>query len=105
MNNTIITEIVEFKLNTTMTDEEFINIVDALETNFHSKQKGFIDTELIKSEKAGHWQMIQHWESLNDAKEVVKMMMGVPITEAFRKSIDPTSVKMSLLEQVKTWAK
>ena len=105
MNNTIITEVVEFRLNKAMTDEEFINIVDALENNFHSKQKGFIDTELLRGKEAGQWKMIQHWESLNDAKEVVKTMMKVPITEEFRRSIDPTSVKMSLAEQVKTWAK
>ena len=43
--------------------------------------------------------------TMADAKEVVKTMMKAPITEEFRKSIDPTSVKMSLSKQVKTWVK
>jgi hypothetical protein len=49
--------------------------------------------------------MIQHWASLDDAKEVVKLMMQFPITEEFRQSLDPTTVKMSLLQQVKTWTR
>lgn len=105
VNKSIVTEIVEFKLTRVMTDEEFIPIVDALEINFHSKQKGFIDTELVRGKESGQWLMIQHWESLDDAKEVVKMMMKIPITEEFRQSLDPTSVKMSLLYKVKTWTK
>jgi len=105
MNNNIVTEIVEFKLAKAMPEEEFLKIVDYLEKLFHSKQKGFIDTELVRGKEAGQWLMIQHWASLDDAKEVVKMMMKVPITEEFRQSLDPTTVKMSLLQQVKTWTK
>ena len=99
MNNNIVTEIVEFKLAKAMPEEDF------LEKNFHSKQKGFIDTELVRGKESGQWLMIQHWASLDDAKEVVKLMMQVPITEEFRQSLDPTTVKMSLLQQVKTWTK
>lgn len=103
MDNTIVTEIVEFKIIPSITDEEVLKIVNALEENFHSQQRGFIDTELLKGKETGQWLMIQHWKSMDDVKETVKMMMKVPITEEFRQAIDPRSVKMSLLEQVKTW--
>lgn len=105
MNNNIVTEIIEFKVAKAMPEEEFLTIVNYLEENFHSKQKGFIDTELVRGKEAGQWLMIQHWASLDDVKEVVKMMMKVPITEEFRQSLDPTTVKMSLLQQVRTWTK
>ncbi|SES99197.1 hypothetical protein SAMN05660297_01121 [Natronincola peptidivorans] len=104
MKQKIATEIVEFKFNPNLSDEECIGIVDELEVNFHSKQKGFIDTELAKG-KDGKWTMIQHWATMEDVKVVVKLMMQEPTTEAFRKAIDPTTVKMQLLEQIHTWSK
>ncbi len=105
MNENIVTEIVEFKVIPSITDEEVIKIVNSLEENFHSQQIGFIDTELIKGKEVSQWLMIQHWRSMDEVKEVVKMMMKAPITQEFRQTIDPTSVRMSLLKQVKTWGK
>ena len=43
----IITEIVRMKTVEGITKDEFIGVVDGLERNFHSRQKGFIDTELL----------------------------------------------------------
>ena len=104
MNQNIVTEIVEFKLVSEISDERFINVVDSLERNFHSKQSGFIDTELSKGNN-NQWTMIQHWGSMEEVRKVVQLMMIEPSTEEFRHSIDPKSVKMLLLEQVKTWGK
>lgn len=103
MTNPIVTEIVEFKTAPGMADDQFITIVNALEENFHSRQSGFIDTELIKGRQAGHWFMIQHWRTMDEAKQAVQMMMKSPLTREFRQVVDPASVKMALLEQVKTW--
>ncbi len=105
MDKNIVIEMVEFKIISGVEDAEFIKIVDSLETNFHSKQKGFISTELTKGKEKGYWMMIQHWACMEDAKEVIKMMMKTPITEEFRKVLEPSSVKMSLLEQVRVWEK
>lgn len=104
MKQNIITEIVEFNVNLDVTDEEFVKIVGSLEENFHSQHRGFLDTELVKG-KDRKWIMIQHWESMEEVKNVIKLMMKEPATEEFRKSIDPTSVKMMLLEKIKTWSK
>jgi hypothetical protein len=42
---------------------------------------------------------------MEDTREVVKLMMKEAVTEEFRKAIDPTSVKMWLLEQTQIWNK
>ncbi len=104
MKKNIITEIVEFNVSSGVTDEGFVRVVDSLEENFHSQHSGFIDTELVKG-KDRQWIMIQHWESMEEVKEVIKLMMKEPSTEEFRKAIDPTSVKMMLLEKAKAWSK
>ncbi|HYH03575.1 MAG TPA: antibiotic biosynthesis monooxygenase [Bacillota bacterium] len=102
MDQMIASEIVEFKLVPGISDEDFIKRVEFLEAQFHSKQSGFIDTELAKGQD-GKWVMIQHWKSMAELKVVVKLMMKEPLTESFRMALDPTSVKMQLLQQVKTW--
>lgn len=56
----IATEIVTMKTIQGVTRDVFIPIVEALEMNFHSKQSGFIATELLYDEENGGWIMIQH---------------------------------------------
>ena len=43
-----------------------------LQNDFHSKQKGFVDTELIRGRDERTFLMIQHWETMSDCKNVVK---------------------------------
>jgi len=100
----VVTEIVEFKFSPEIADEECVRIINNLEEKFHSQQNGFLDTELVKG-KDHHWVMIQHWAGMEDARAVVKLMMKEAVTEEFRKAIDPTSVKMQLLEQIQIWNK
>ena len=73
-------------------------------SKFHSQQKGLIDAELVKG-KDDKWAMIQHWESMDDVKEAIKLMMQESSTEEFRQVVDPKTVKISLLEQIKIWNK
>ncbi|MFR8517717.1 MAG: hypothetical protein ACLVC2_07585 [Emergencia timonensis] len=47
----MITEIVTMKTIEDISREEFLAIVDGLEKNFHSKQDGFVDTELLEDKK------------------------------------------------------
>lgn len=97
-----VTEYVEFMTAAGTDETEFIQIVDALEKHFHSQKPGFVRTELCKAGE-GYWVMIQHWATMAHAKAVVGQMMRDPITEAFRKAIDPTTVKMKLMEQYEVW--
>jgi quinol monooxygenase YgiN len=98
------TEIVEFQAAAEITDEDFIKIVEELEENFHSRQKGFIDTELVKDNEPHQWVMIQHWESVEKSKEASKIMMKTPSTEAFRRALDVKTIKIRYLTHVKKWS-
>lgn len=105
MNKYMCTEIAEFQVISKVTDEEFIKIVEELEENYHSIQKGFIGTELVKGNEHCQWIMIQHWESIEEAREASKMMMKTPITESFRQALDPRTIKIRYLTHVKRWNK
>jgi hypothetical protein len=100
IKKTIATEYVEFKTVSGADEVLFMQTVDHFDKHFHSPQKGFLDTELCKAGE-DHWVIIQHWATMEDAKGVVRQMMQDPITELFRSMLDPTSVKMRLLEQLK----
>ena len=99
----IITEIVVMKTAEVMEKDEFIRIADSLEKEFHSKQGGFIDTELLWDEGREEWIMIQHWSSAQQQKAASKMMFQAEEAALFVRSLDPKSVKMKILPQLKTW--
>jgi hypothetical protein len=99
----IVTEIVTFKIVESIDKDEFFNIVDILESNFHSKLSGFIDTELLYNDKLDEWIMIQHWNNLDNAQSASKKMFNNPVTEEFVRSIQPNTVKMLKLEQLGVW--
>jgi len=104
MSTKVITEIVSFDIDESITNEVFKEIVDLLEINFHSQQSGYIDSELVKC-KNNSWIMIMHWESLEEVKNASKMLMKSKISERFRQAIIPSTVKMNYFEQVKKWTK
>ena len=99
----IITEIVTMKLAVHLTKDDFIAIVDGLERNFHSKQSGFIDSELVHDQQSDTWIMIQHWETIEQLKEASKKIFTDSTAESFVKSLDPKSVKMTMAPQLGMW--
>ena len=99
----IITEIVRMKTVEGIEEEEFIEIIDGLEKNFHSRQKGFIDTELLFHDEVKEWYMIQHWNSKEDLKEASKKIFMDKDAEKFVKSISKESVKILILPQIASW--
>lgn len=99
----IATEIVTMKIAQEITKDEFIGIVDGLERNYHSRQPGFIDTELLYNEESKEWIMVQHWASMEDLKVASDKMFQDGEAAPFVKSLDPSSVKMSILPQLKAW--
>jgi len=101
----IATEIVTLKTILGVTKDRFIEIVDGVEKNFHSKLPGFIDTELLYDDKADKWIMIQHWDSLDSMKSASPKMFNNPDTELFVQSLDPKSVKKLMLLQLGVWSK
>lgn len=101
----IMTEIVKMKTVEGIGEDEFIRIVDGLEKNFHSRQKGYIDSELLYNDEENEWYMIQHWNSKDELKEASKKIFIDKSAEDFVKSLDKQSVKMLILPQIKTWIK
>lgn len=101
----IATEIVTMKTVPDITKEVFVNIVETLERDFHSKQEGFIDTELLYNDESDDWTMIQHWDSMSELKVSSEKMFQDEGASAFVKALDPASVKMNILPQIKVWRK
>jgi len=99
----IITEIVTMKLAVNITNDDFISIVDGLEKNFHSKQPGFIDSELIFDEQNDTWIMIQHWETAVQLKDAARKIFTDNAAKYFVKVLDPKSVKMTIAPQLGIW--
>ncbi len=100
---TTITEIVTMKTAEEITKEEFISIVDGLEKEYHSKQPGFIDTELLYDCKSNEWIMIQHWASMEELKASSKKLLQAKESALFVKTLDSKAVKMKILPQSKSW--
>ena len=99
----IATEIVTMKTSQEVTKDSFISIVDSLEKDYHSKQQGFIDTELLYNEENREWTMIQHWASMEELKAASDKMFYDEGAAPFVKALDAASVKMSILPQIKIW--
>ena len=99
----IITEIVTVKLADDITKDEFVSIVDGLERDFHSKQLGFIDSELIYDEQNDTWIMIQHWETAEQLKEASRKIFEDSAAKSFVQALDPKNVKMIIAPQLGVW--
>ena len=104
MNQTeIVTEIVSFKTISGISDNELIKIINNLNTNFFSKTECYIDTELIKGKEEQTWTIIIHWRTMTEAIEAIKEFSNSPLTEEYRKILDPKSVSFHFTDQVWTW--
>jgi hypothetical protein len=98
-----VTEIVSFKTINGISDNGLINIINNLDTNFLSKTKSYIDTELIKGKEEQSWTIIIHWRTMAEATEAMMEFAKSPLTEEYRNAIDPKSVNFHFTEQIKTW--
>lgn len=98
-----ITEIVTFSICEGYSKEEFIEIVDQLEKEFHFKQPGYIDSELAKG-KDNCWTIIMHWKTIQDARNASKNLMSSEVTKEFRELIIPSSVIMRYLDNIRNYS-
>ena len=101
--NEKVTEIVSFKKISGISDYGLINIINNLDTNFLSKTKSYIDTELIKGKEEQSWTIIIHWRTMAEATEAIMEFAKSPLTEEYRNVLDPKSVSFHITEQIKTW--
>lgn len=49
--------------------------------------------------------MVQHWETMEQLKTASEKMFQDAEAAAFVKALNPVSVKMSILPQIKVWGK
>ena len=98
----LIVEVAQFKLAEGVSEEEFLKEAEAVQKGFLEKQSGYIDRELLKTED-GLWADVLHWKTMKEAQKAAEVMMGNPAAQGFMQKIDPSSVKMLHLEQVKNW--
>lgn len=99
----VITEIIMMKTVEGIGEEEFIYVVNSLEENFHAKQTGFIDTELLYNDKVSEWIMIQHWDSFETLKSASQKIFHDKAAKSFVESLRKESVKMIILPQIRKW--
>lgn len=102
-HNEKVTEIVSFKTINGISDNDLIKIINNLDTNFLSKTKGYIDTELIKGKEEQTWIIIIHWRTMVEANEAIKEFANSPLTEEYRNVLDPKSVSFHFTEQIGAW--
>lgn len=94
----MITEIIEFKLNEGVNEEEFLEEAETFYIYFRKTFKGFIDLEY--SEGEGGWVCIMHWNAMEDVTacgEVLKT--GPQEIAAYGALTDRASTKLMFLEQ------
>jgi hypothetical protein len=102
-HNERVTEIVSFKTINGISDNALIDIINNLHTNFLSKTKSYIDTELIKGKEEQSWTIIIHWRTMAEATEAIMEFAKSPLTEEYRNAIDPKSVSFHFTDQIQTW--
>lgn len=102
MDKSLIVEIAQFKLAKGVEEQGFLREADAVQKNFLKKQSGFIERELLKSGD-GLWIDILHWNTMEEAQRASEAMLKDPACAEFIKKIDPASITMLHVKQVRTY--
>lgn len=99
MKNTVITELVMFRLLETATDEQLQQAVKDVFT-FHKAQDGFIDSKLVRSTDKGSYVFIQHYASMEHIEAVGPQIAKSPYFNRFKALVMPDSLTVSFYTQV-----
>lgn len=102
MKSGIITELVEFKVLRTTTDEQLLDRADIL-NRFLQKQDGFIDAELVKAVEGNKWYFIYHIENYEKLKATAENIHTLKLIDAITELIESDSMCVSVYQQYKKW--
>ena len=102
MEKTIITELVNFKVLETLSNEEVIERANAF-NEFQSKQDGFIDAELIKNVADNSWCFVYHYENMEKMKAIGEKLRSCGVFDEFSKIIEPETLRLNFHQQIKKW--
>ena len=103
MKNAIITEFVKFKGLENRSDEQIITASENFINDFHVKQDGFIDVELIKPFEGNDWMLIFHFENMEKVKAIGEKMRSSKEFGEFATAIVPGSISVSFNHKLKGW--
>ncbi len=99
----MITELVNFSVSESMTDDQLKLIADKLISNFWTKQDVFIDAKLVKNVKDSSFCFIYNFQSLDGVTAVGDKMRSSNEFIEFMQLIDPASIEVTFHNQLKTW--
>ena len=99
----MIIEITQFKLVDGVTEESFLQDTTNEQKGFLEKQAGYAGTRQLLKGDGGEWVDIVHWESLENAQKAQEAAMRSETCMPMFQKIDPSSIKMLHLEQIKSW--
>ncbi len=88
-----VVEVVTLKLKPGVSYGDFTPIDKAIETQYASKQPGFISRESAAGEN-GEWLVIIHWQSVKDAEASMAKFSSASAAQKFMDSIDASSLAM-----------
>lgn len=90
-------EIVNFRLNAGVTDEEFLKETMSMEREFLGKLHGFLDRDTGKTPE-GDWIVVLHWAAAEDAQASMDKFVAAEGTKSFTSKIDMSTFKMTRYE-------
>jgi hypothetical protein len=90
-------EIVNFRLNPGVSDEDFLRETMSMERNFLGRLHGFLDRDTGKS-AGGDWVVVLHWAAPEDAQASMDKFVGNEGTKAFTAKIDMSTFRMTRYE-------
>ena len=94
-------EVVLFRANPGVGDEEIMEVADALQREVEAFS-GYIGRCLLKSED-GEWIDLVDWTSLDGALEASRAILERPVAQAFEALVDGESVRILHLTPVRVY--
>jgi hypothetical protein len=99
----MITELIAFELREGISNDSLIRQADTVINDFHRKQEGYIDMELVSGTSDSTWQMILHYRSMED---IEKVKNNIPHSDAIKdltEMLKPGSLQVSFYENRGKW--
>jgi hypothetical protein len=93
-SETVIIEIVTFKLKEGVTPGEFEPIDKAMQHQYVAKQPGFVARESAHGEN-GEWLAIVHWETAKDAEASMTTFVTAPAAQPFMSKVQAETMGMT----------
>lgn len=100
---TIITELVNFRVLETTTDEQLVAKADRFINDFMKMQDGYVDAELVKSTEGDVRCFIIRYNSFEKIKAIVEKLHNCKEFDEFKQLIVPGSIGVTFNPQLKKW--